>query len=70
MTDEMPFSAKTRDITAPLNPAPTIQTLFIDTSITPQDLGRQLAFEMGAKYVPLPRGKSNQVVAAAKQLFV
>jgi len=46
------------------------QTLFIDTSITPQDLGRQLAFEMGAKYVPLPRGKSNQVVAAAKQLFV
>ncbi len=44
-------------------------SLFVDTSFVPQDATKELAQQLGAKYFPLPQGKSSDVVQAAQILL-
>ena len=44
-------------------------SLFVDTSFVPQDATKELAQQLGAKYFPLPQGKSSGVVQAAQILL-
>ena len=48
--------------------ARAIKTILIDTAIMPQDNAKQIAQALGARYVPLPQGKSGKIIEAAMRV--